>query len=55
MDAERAAMTDRDTPDGQETVRPELIALAGTWTDEDAEAFMASIADLDQIDEGMWT
>ena len=48
-------MTDRITLDGQDAVRPELAALAGTWTDQEAEAFMASIADLDQIDQDMWT
>ncbi len=32
----------------------DLKALAGTWSDEEAEAFLSIIADFDRIDEDMW-
>jgi hypothetical protein len=36
-------------------VHPDLDALAGTWTQEDAEAFGAAIAPLEQIDSALWS
>ena len=33
----------------------DLDALAGTWTQEDAEAFGAAIAPLEQIDSDLWS
>lgn len=33
----------------------DLDALAGTWSDQDAEAFLAAIADLQRVDESIWT
>ena len=33
----------------------DLDALAGTWTDQDGEAFNAAIAPLEQIDADLWT
>ncbi|HUG90504.1 MAG TPA: hypothetical protein VML55_06705 [Planctomycetaceae bacterium] len=32
----------------------DLAALAGTWTDEEADAFLARIADFSRIDEELW-
>ncbi len=32
----------------------DLDALAGTWSDHDAEAFLAAIADLQCVDESIW-
>ena len=32
----------------------DLDALAGTWTDQDGEAFNAAIAPLEQIDVDLW-
>jgi hypothetical protein len=31
-----------------------LAALAGTWSDEEADAFLASIADFGRVDEELW-
>lgn len=31
-----------------------LEDLAGTWSDEDATAFLAAVSDLSRIDEAMW-
>ena len=33
----------------------DLDVLAGTWTDQDGEAFNAAIAPLEQIDADLWT
>lgn len=32
-----------------------LLRLAGTWTQEDADAFAAAIAPLEQVDSDLWT
>ena len=32
----------------------DLDALAGTWSDEAAEAFLSAVADFEQIDEELW-
>ncbi len=32
----------------------DLDALAGTWTDEDADAFLAAIEEAERIDPDMW-
>lgn len=31
-----------------------LADLAGTWSHEEAEAFLATVADFEQIDQDMW-
>jgi hypothetical protein len=38
------------------TVPPyrDLDALAGTWSDEEAAAFLSVIADFEHVDEDMW-
>jgi hypothetical protein len=40
---------------GSNQSRADLDALAGTWTQEEAEAFGAAIAPLEQIDSGLWS
>jgi len=35
-------------------VHDDLDALAGTWTDEEARAFLASLSDFEQVDEELW-
>jgi len=42
------------TPEPQDGPHHDLDALAGTWSDRDAEAFLAAIADLERVDEGIW-
>ena len=32
----------------------DLDALAGTWSKEDADAFLEAIAELEQVDEKLW-
>lgn len=32
----------------------DLDALAGTWSDEEAEEFLNAIADFEQVDEKLW-
>ena len=33
----------------------DLDALAGTWSEDEAAAFLQQIADFDQVDSGLWT
>lgn len=40
---------------GPNQSRDDLDALAGTWTQEDAKAFAAAIAPLEQIDPDLWS
>ena len=40
-------------PNGSEGLpHHDLDALAGTWSDEEANAFLAAVADLQSVDEG---
>jgi len=32
----------------------DLDALAGTWSDEEADSFLSTIADFDRVDEDLW-
>jgi plasmid stability protein len=32
----------------------DLDALAGTWTDDQARAFLRSVADFEQVDDKLW-
>ncbi len=44
-------------PDAHEKQAPgkrSLSDLAGTWSHEEAEAFLAAIADFEQIDQDIW-
>lgn len=42
-------------PNGSEGLpHHDLDALAGTWSDEEADAFLAAIADLQSVDEDLW-
>ncbi|MGH7200051.1 MAG: FitA-like ribbon-helix-helix domain-containing protein [Planctomycetaceae bacterium] len=41
-------------PDAEQTDDDRILAeLAGTWTDEEAEAFLNAIADFDRIDDDL--
>jgi hypothetical protein len=40
---------------GQNQSHDDLDALSGTWTQEDAKAFGAAIAPLEQIDPDLWS
>ena len=33
----------------------ELDDLAGTWTDDEADAFLRAVAPFEQVDEELWT
>jgi hypothetical protein len=46
-------ITDADS--GPQPSHSDLDALAGTWTQEDAAAFGAAIAPLEQIDSDLWS
>lgn len=39
---------------GGKESRHDLDALAGTWSDEQAEAFLRAVADFGRVDEDMW-
>lgn len=50
----RGAASARSTPSPPDDDRQSLLALAGTWTDAEADAFDAAVADFERIDEDMW-
>jgi len=43
-----------ETPEMSDGPHHDLDALAGTWSDQDAEAFLAAIADLGRVDASIW-
>jgi plasmid stability protein len=45
-------LTQEEEPEG--SGERELDALAGTWTEQEAEAFMTAIAPMEQIDPELW-
>jgi len=50
----RGAVSARSRVAPSDEDRQALLALAGTWTDEEADAFNAAVADFERIDEHMW-
>jgi len=50
----RGAVSARSTAALSDGDRQTLLSLAGTWTDEEADAFNAAVADFERIDEDMW-
>lgn len=51
----QAALSAMPAPgEKQASEKHRLAAMAGTWSDEEAEAFLAAIADFEQIDEDLW-
>ena len=41
----------RDTPD---TTHRTIADLAGTWSDQEADAFLAAVAGFNRVEEEMW-
>jgi len=42
------------TPAPDAPAKRSLADLAGTWTHEEAEVFLAALTDFEQIDQDMW-
>lgn len=46
---------DEDCRPSKRVNRLELLRLAGTWSEEEADAFAAAIAPLEQMDADLWS
>lgn len=41
-------------PETQRVVHHDLDALAGTWDEKDAAAFLEAVSDFEQVDKALW-